>query len=113
MLTTAAASYTPLRMPSQAAVWGVIYDASGARIGPNAQVVLHWPDGANNTVITNPIGEFRIGGLAPGSYSMEVRQPGFRLLRSSAFRLEAGTELKLHGSLEIGRIRETINVIGN
>ena len=28
-------------------------------------------------------------------------------------RLDAGTELKLHGSLEIGRIRETVNVIGN
>ena len=64
-------------------------------------------------IVTNQVGEFRIGGLAPGSYSMEVRRRGFRLLRSSAFRLEAGTELKLRGSLEIGRIRETINVIGN
>ncbi len=113
LMTTAAASYTPLRMPSQAAISGVITDASEARIGPNAKVILHGPGGANITVVTDAIGEFRAGGLAPGTYSMEVRRRGFRLLRSRAFQLDAGTEIKLHGSLEIGQIRETINVIGN
>jgi beta-lactamase regulating signal transducer with metallopeptidase domain len=113
LMTTAAASYTPLRIPSQAAVSGVITDVSGARIGQDTQVVLSGPSITSRTVVTDPVGEFRIGGLAPGTYSLEVRRRGFRLLRSSALRLEAGTELKLHGSLEIGRIRETINVIGN
>ena len=111
-MTTAAASYTPLRMPPQASVSGVITDASGARIGPGTKVVLRGP-GGGRAAVTNAIGEFRIGGLTPGTYSLEVGKRGFRMLGSSAFQLEAGTELKLHGSLDVGQIRETINVIGN
>ena len=67
LTTTAAASYTPLRVPPQSAVSGVITDASGARIGPNTQVVLSGPSITSRTAVTGPAGEFRMGDWLPES----------------------------------------------
>ena len=112
LIAYGAASKTPVTLPSQAAISGVVKDASGAVV-PNAKVIMRSASGLNRTLATNAVGEFRFGALQPGDYSLEVQQRGFRLLRSRPFRVAAGTEWNMTASLEIGRIRETINVIGN
>ena len=104
----AAAAFAPPRQASAGAIGGTVSDASGAVV-PDVAVSLRDTGGAARTLRTGAVGQFRFDRVRTGSYVVEVRAPGFRLLRG-ALRVEAGVEVPVRARLDVGRIRETITV---
>ncbi len=66
------------KQSSTSSLSGVITDPSGAVI-PNASVsVRNLSTGTGATVKTNSAGQFVVGGLPDGNYTVEVESPGFK-----------------------------------
>ena len=72
-------------------IMGAVVDPEGAAI-PNATVTIVSPVSLETK--TRETGEFVLGGLAPGTYTLRVQEPGFRT-RDLEVRVEAGKETSL------------------
>ncbi|HVJ08456.1 MAG TPA: carboxypeptidase-like regulatory domain-containing protein [Acidisarcina sp.] len=91
---------------------GIVQDSSGAVI-VGAKVVLTAPDGRVITQeATDKAGSFRFGGIAPGSYSIDVAQPGFRATKQQV-KVGASTRTQLRIVLPIAAVNEEITVAGS
>src|SRR5919201_3913732 len=61
------------------------------------------------TTMTDPTGRFSLGGLAPGTYSVEVAVPGFDLVQRSGVEVgPSGLEISIR--LTVANIAETVTV---
>jgi hypothetical protein len=76
---------------SPGSITGAVVDAEGSAIA-NATITTVSP--ASFETKTSETGEFVLGGLPPGTYTLRVQEPGFRT-RDSEVRLEAGKETSL------------------
>ena len=65
------------------AIEGQVTDASGAAV-PGATVTVTASDGSVRTSTTDTQGRYRIGGLAPASYTVRSPMHGFALFNSPA-----------------------------
>jgi len=107
-------SVLPSRAFSQvsfAAIKGTITDPSGNAINDARVAVLQRQTGIGRTAETQQRGLYQIESLEPGEYELEVSSPGFE---KSAYRLtlRAGDYLTVNVPLELGRLSETVAVIG-
>lgn len=107
-----AASAHAVRSP-RADLRGTVLDPGGTVV-PRAQVlVLNTVTGMRKSAVTGDPGEFRFQQLLPGTYRLEVRQPGFRLFRTKPFVLDGKAPSRLNAKLSLGIVQETITVHGN
>ncbi|MBK7931270.1 MAG: carboxypeptidase regulatory-like domain-containing protein [Bryobacterales bacterium] len=60
---------------------GSVVDPTGAAITSAEVSVVQSATGAKRTVTTNEQGDFLIGSLQPGAYTLSVTQPGFKTLQ--------------------------------
>lgn len=98
--------------PGGAGLEGSVVDPSGAAI-PEAEVALTFADGKRREVTaTGPDGEYRFEGLPAGVYVVEVRARGFAVLMVPNTELKAGESRRLVHRMMMGRISETIQVVG-
>jgi TonB family protein len=102
-----------LRLPGQnlsGKVAGTIFDISGGAV-PNATVVM--TNHKENTVdmtTSNAEGSFAFKALPAGEYEMKVLKPGFAVYLAPQTVLEAGRDLAMTVKLDIGSIKETVDV---
>lgn len=89
---------------------GTVFDPSSAVI-PEARVELA-PAGSEEWQVagTGQAGEFRFANLATGEYDLRVLKQGFMRYRA---RISLRDSARIRPALQIGRIRETLTVIGN
>ncbi|MBI1899299.1 MAG: TonB family protein [Acidobacteria bacterium] len=88
---------------------GTVRDVVG--VVPGADVIaVHKESGSEYRAISDSVGNYALPGLPGGTYTIEVRKPGFRLLKVGGIQLSASKGLKLDHYLELGRLQETINV---
>jgi hypothetical protein len=91
------------------AITGAVQDTSGAVIA-GADVALDRVDGSELTrTVTDRTGGFQFKNLPPGSYLVDVQQPGFREAKVSA-RLDAATHLTLRIVLSVAAAQEQVTV---
>jgi len=64
------------------------------------------------TAATNERGEFTVGFLPVGVYTVEVQMPGFKSFRETGLRLAAGQELRYPVALQLGEVSEQVTVTG-
>lgn len=90
---------------------GVIEDASGARV-PDAVVTLLFPDDSTRREVTrsNDTGQFQFPALPTGNYGLRIERPGFARLEQSAIAVEAGKTAQFRFVLNMGSLRETVQV---
>ena len=95
---------------SNGTILGTITDSSHAVI-PNVQVALT-DTGTNTrrTAETNTAGYFVFSNLAPGTYRVDVEQPGFQKTVRSDIGLEANTTVRVDLQLTPGAVTETVDV---
>ena len=103
-------------------IHGVVQDASGARV-PNARVTLVFPAtsgsaGASTSdrreiTRTDAAGEFQIPSVPTGSYIVRVEQAGFARLEQSGVAIDAGQTAELRLVLNVGGLKETLQVTGD
>jgi len=88
---------------------GSVKDMVGAI--PGAKLLLR---GASEyTFETGSDGSYTVTGLPEGQYSIEVLKPGYARLAIGQRKVEAGKTARADFHLQLGGIRETVNVAGD
>src|SRR5664280_1302061 len=89
---------------------GTIYDASGATI-PNATIVgKNDATGVETTTKSTATGEYHIGNLLPGTYTVTVTAPGFTKAQIRAVAVALNAMATTNVKLDVGANVETVEV---
>jgi len=89
---------------------GTVKDLTGAAI-PNATVrVKQLGSGAEITANTDYAGRYKLRGLAPGRYKVEIYSTGFKSTVLDGVNLASGAVRQNNVTLEVGGISETVTV---
>jgi hypothetical protein len=88
---------------------GTVYDASGASV-PGAKVsATGKATGLTREVVTNQDGGYRVVLLPPGTYSVEVKQTGFKSFKSE-INVSVGSAITVDARLQVGQVTEVVEV---
>jgi hypothetical protein len=103
----------PTSALAQAAIAGVVKDASGA-ILPGVSVEVASPAliEKTRTAITDGTGQYRIESLQPGTYSVTFTLSGFSTLKRDGVMLSGTGVVKIDADMKLGGVAETITVTG-
>jgi hypothetical protein len=93
-------------------VVGTVLDKSGAVVPSAAIVAENVATGMKTNTTSNGQGEFRLGNLPVGSYTIRVTAPGFSTLTFSDFHVELNKVSTLTASLEVGATSTAVEVSG-
>jgi hypothetical protein len=113
----AAALLVVLLLPAaafaQAAITGVVKDASGAVL-PGVTVEAASPVLIEKvrSVATDDTGQYRIVDLRPGTYSVTFTLPGFSTMKRDGIELSGDFVATVNGDLKVGNLEETVTVTG-
>lgn len=94
---------------AQAPLEGVVYDSSGAVV-PEVRLTLDG-NGRKAEATTDAEGRFAFPAVEPGAYVLETAVRGFKVLRQP-MDLKAPTDWSRVITLQLGTLKETINVRG-
>jgi hypothetical protein len=103
----------PAVASAQAAITGVVKDASGAVL-PGVTVEAASPVLIEKvrSVVTDGTGQYRIVNLLPGTYSVTFGLPGFSTVKREGIELTGAFVATVNGDLKVGALEETITVTG-
>jgi hypothetical protein len=93
-----------------AGITGTVTDASGAVV-PNANVTItNEATGVTNKAVTSGAGTYRVIGLLPGSYRIDVEAKGFQKFSTTGVRVEVSTIATINAPLATGEVSQTVTV---
>jgi hypothetical protein len=115
-MSVSGSAQTSKRSPSpsnahSAALNGIITDQTGAVL-IGASVTVTDSSGQKKAATSNERGEYSVGGLPPGSYSLTVTDPNFQDFHTENLLLTAGQELALDAVLQPAGEKTSVNVEG-
>ena len=90
---------------------GVITDASGAAV-PNARVTLTG-NADKRTVTADAAGDYTVGGLTPGLYTVTAELEGFQTTQVKGVQVAVSRLSTLDLKLTLGAVSDTVNVDAN
>src|SRR6187402_2427109 len=98
---------------AQAAITGVVRDASGAVL-PGATVEAASPVLIEKvrSVSSDAAGQYRIVDLRPGTYSVTFTLPGFTTVKREGIELSGNFVATVNADLRVGALEETVTVTG-
>ena len=88
---------------------GVVTDQQGAAITEAVVSITNIDTSAARKVIVNATGSYSFLQVPPGTYKVEIQQPGFRTYNSNV-RLAINVPSTLDVKLELGQVSEVVNV---
>src|SRR6267378_3101790 len=92
------------------AIAGTVLDSSGAAV-PNAKVtVKNHGTNAEETVMTDDTGYFRVGKLQPATYTVSVEVQGFTPFRAEQVIVQVGSVTEISARLNVGSASATVVV---
>jgi len=92
------------------AIGGTVLDSSGAAV-PNAKVtVKNHGTNAEETVMTDDTGYFRVGKLQPATYTVAVEVQGFTPFRAEQVIVQVGSVTEISARLNVGSASATVVV---
>ncbi len=92
------------------AIGGTVEDSSGAVISNAAVVVRSNGTNAEQKVVTDNSGFFRVIHLAPGTYTVQVDAPGFQAFRAAAVDVEVGALTDPYARMAVNGFTELVEV---
>ena len=103
----------PAAAYAQAAITGVVKDASGAVL-PGVTVEASSPVLIEKarSVVTDDTGQYRIVDLRPGIYVVTFTLQGFSVVKREGIELSGDFVATVNGDLRVGNLEETITVTG-
>jgi hypothetical protein len=98
---------------AQAAIAGVVRDASGAVL-PGVTVEASSPALIEKvrTVVTDGTGQYRVIDLRPGTYTVTFTLAGFNIVRREGIVLAGTATANIDAEMRVGAVEETITVTG-
>ena len=105
--------FVPSMAYAQAAITGVVKDASGGVL-PGVTVEAASPVLIEKvrSVVTDDTGQYRIVDLRPGAYSVTFTLPGFSAVKRQGIELSGTFVASVDAELRVGAVEETITVTG-
>jgi Carboxypeptidase regulatory-like domain len=95
---------------SNARLWGIVSDSSGAVVG-GAEVVVHnQATGTEYSAKTNASGAYEMPALQVGTYKMQVRAAGMQTETITGFVLQVGETVRRDFSLTVGQTSTEVTV---
>lgn len=91
---------------------GVLSDASGAIVPGASLQVVNEASGVVLQARANEAGLYRVVGLSPATYRVEVEAAGFQKLVRSGVVVQISQTLQLDLTLQLGTVQETVSVSG-
>src|SRR6476661_2154670 len=112
-VVAATLSLFPAFVLAQAAITGVVKDASGAVL-PGVTVEAASPVLIEKvrSVVTDGTGQYRIVNLQPGTYTVTFSLAGFSSSKREGIELTGTFVATVNGDLKVGALEETITVTG-
>src|SRR5204862_5630662 len=103
----------PATVWAQAAITGVVKDASGA-ILPGVTVEAASPALIEKvrSVVTDGTGQYRIVDLRPGTYTVTFGLTGFSTVKRDGIELSGSFVATVNADMKVGAVEETITVSG-
>ena len=113
VLVVFVALFLPSVVHAQAAITGVVKDASGGVL-PGVTVEAASPVLIEKvrSVVTDATGQYRIIDLRPGAYSVTFALPGFSVVKREGIELSGNFVATVNADLRVGTVEETITVTG-
>lgn len=112
-LGLSAAATVALAQNTAAVITGSVVDSTGAAI-PQAHVTLLDNDTAiARTSDTNSTGNYEVGQLQPGHYTLTVTRDGFSKFVQSGIVLSVNQSATLNVTLKTGDVQQTVSVTAN
>src|SRR5688500_19022325 len=107
-LVIAAVLLIPSMARAQAAIAGIVRDASGAVL-PGVTVEAASPALIERvrTVVADSAGQFRIVDLSPGTYEVTFTMSGFKTIKRQGIILEGNFTAPVNADLALGALEET------
>lgn len=94
------------------AIGGNVLDSTGAVVA-NAQVlVVNLGTNAQQTVVTDGTGYFRVIHLAPGAYEVKITASGFDTYDAKSVTVQVGVLTDVQAHLRVGSSAQTVEVTG-
>ncbi len=113
LVLTAGAGFTPVlrAQVTSGSIFGSVQDATGALI-PGATITATEPSkGVTRTTTASGTGTFSLPNLPPGTYTVQVTEPGFNTLSKSGVILNAADSLNAGVfTLQIGQTATSVTV---
>src|SRR5687767_6417343 len=113
LLVVLVALFLPSVVHAQAAITGVVRDASGGVL-PGVTVEAASPVLIEKvrSVVTDDTGQYRIVDLRPGAYAVTFTLPGFSAVKREGIELSGTFVASVDAELRVGAVEETITVTG-
>jgi hypothetical protein len=89
---------------------GSILDASGAGVPAASVEALNEATGVKSAAVANNIGQYRIGNLIPGSYTITATASGFTTSSLKGVKIDSNKTSTANLSLQIGQVSTTVEV---
>jgi hypothetical protein len=97
--------------PSTGSIIGTVQDNSAAVI-PAASITITNAAGETQTATTDEKGEYRVEGLAPGTYTVTIQGTGFKDFVAKEVVVAAGPATRVDATLEPSAVSTQVNVEG-
>lgn len=104
------ASINGLAQESRATLGGKVTDSQAATVNNATVLVTAVSTGVAQHVATNRSGDWRIQGLVPGVYRMEVSASGFKTAETTGIELQVADQKFIDTRLQVGERVETVTV---
>lgn len=92
---------------------GSILDSSGAAVPGATIVATNVATNVEHRTVSEKNGEYRLGQLPPGDYTLSVEATGFSKLVQTGIALQVNQQSHLDLSLRVGATSETVEVTGH
>jgi hypothetical protein len=96
-----------------ASLQGTVTDESGAVVSGAHVVVTDQATGVSRSTVTGESGFYRVPGLAPGNYKVDVESTGFQKQTVTQVPVPAEAVKGLDVTLRTGKEQQTVNVVGD
>ncbi len=90
-------------------IGGQVFDSLGAVV-VGANVIVVDAAGKEKTVVSNKQGEFTIGGLAPGKYTVRVVAPRFAIYEQTEVEVVSASKSELTIALTVQSVSENVDI---
>jgi hypothetical protein len=94
----------------RATLGGSVKDPAGSTIPGAAVVATATNTGTKSSTVSDSAGQYSIPFLAPGTYDVSVKAPGFKEFVRKSLQLNSGDHAQVDISLEIGAATQTVEV---
>ena len=95
---------------SRGTITGTVLDASGAVIGGAHVTVTGVETGVRLSTKSNDAGVYRFDAVDPGTYDLQVTNPGFRVFLGARINVEANRATTIDPRLDVGAAETTVEV---